>query len=184
MDLEAAFRIHKELRPKSPRRYRSGRFRFDAPAGQFKVTYVSANRYACFAEVFGNTGIVPPDAGSRYLSQLVTDRPLQLLDLVDETVWPCFGLDGQINCDIDYSMTQAWSLVWHSWYPKADGIQYPGRRAGLKLNYCLFLDRCGDSIAFRRLGRLAELTQTVRVAAERYALKNMLPARSVAGPLP
>lgn len=174
IDLEVAFRIHRELRAKTPRRYPKGKFRFDAPAGEYKVTYVSLNRYACFAEVFGHARLIPPDAAGRYLSQLLTSRPMRVLDLTDETVWTAFGLDGNINTHPDYSLTQPWSLAWHEWYSDIDGIRYPGRHAGSKINCCLFLDRCLDAIRFQRVGRLGDLPDLVARAAERYRLENLI----------
>lgn len=151
-----------------------GKFRFDAPAGEFKVTYVAENRYACFAEVFGDAKVIPADAKERFLSQIQTDRPMRFLDLTDETTWARFGIDGSITTDTEYERTQAWALAWHTWYADADGVRYHGRRAGRRINCCLFLDRCADAIRFRTLGRLGDVPETVAIAAERYALANLI----------
>ncbi len=168
--LSASWRIHREPRPLAIRRHRTGRFRFDAPGGDFPVTYVNLDRHACYAEVFGDAREIPPSAAERRLSRLQARRPLRLLGLDRATVQKAFGLDLNICSTRDYRRTQAWSQAWHRWYPDADGIRYLGRHAVEHPNLCLFLDRCGETLEAIFEGEIGDLRRDTLIAAHRYHL--------------
>ena len=165
-----SWRIHREEDPLRPRRYASGRFRFDAPNGEFPVTYVNLDRYACYAEVFGDSQEIPPLAASRRRSRIRPRRDLRLVALDQAAVQKAFGLDLNICASRDYERTQAWSRAWHAWYSDADGIRYVGRHAVEKHNLCLFLDRCGADLEMVFEGHLEDLRHDGLVAAHKYSL--------------
>lgn len=64
--LADTWRLHWEPDPILVRRYPTGRYRCDAPAGQFSVTYVNDDRLAVFAETYAQ--------GSRLLAKSEADR--------------------------------------------------------------------------------------------------------------
>jgi hypothetical protein len=168
--LKEAWRIQRPGNPLRPRRRARGRFRFDAPGGEYPVTYVNLDRHACYAEVFGDAGEIPPAAADRRLFRLRAKRPLRVVALDRATVQKAFGLDLNVCSSLDYERTRAWSLALHTWYPEADGIRYLGRHAVEDLNLCLFLDRCGDALEAAAEGSLGELRRDGLVAAHRYHL--------------
>lgn len=167
------WRLHWEDDPLAPRRYPAGKYRFDAPAGEYPVTYGNRDRLACFAEVYGDLGLIPEAQGTRRLSLLSALRPLALAPLDD----PAFRrrldprLDGRIATAKQYPATQRWSLALHTWFPEADGIRYTSRHAERDHNYCLFLDRCGADLQVSLQGELRDLRQIVLFAADRYVLQ-------------
>lgn len=50
----SAWRLHWEQDPLEARRYPTGRYRFDAPKGEYVALYCNADRLAVFAEVYGD----------------------------------------------------------------------------------------------------------------------------------
>lgn len=168
--LEEAWRIQRPGNPLRPRRRAHGRFRFDAPAGEYPVTYVNLDRHACYAEVFGDAREIPPSAADRRLFRLRATRPLRVIPLDRARLQKAFGLDLNVCSCLDYARTRPWSLALHTWYPEADGIRYLGRHAVENPNLCLFLDRCGDALEAREVGTLADLRRDGLVAAHRYHL--------------
>ncbi|HEX9734804.1 MAG TPA: RES domain-containing protein [Thermoanaerobaculia bacterium] len=165
-----SWRIHAEANPLEARQYPTGKFRFDAPTGQYPVTYVNLDRHACYAEVFGDVLEIPPWSGRRLLSQVRSNRPLQLIALDRAEVLKAFGLDLNICSSLDYARTRAWSRAWHEWYPQADGIRYLGRHAVQQRNVCLYLDRCGGDLEAGLEGHLQDLRRDGLVAAHKYNL--------------
>ena len=168
--LDEGWRIHRDPEAVSPRHHAEGRFRFDAPAGEFPVTYVNLDRHACYVEVFGDAREIPPSSARRRLSRLRAHRPLRLVALDRAAVQKAFGLDLNICSTRDYHRTQSWSRAWHEWYPEADGIRYLGRHAVEQRNVCLYLDRCADVLAASLVGYLEDLRLDGLIAAHRYGL--------------
>lgn len=169
--LDGAWRIHGATGdPLNPRRHPTGKFRFDAPAGEYPVTYVNLDCHATYAEVFGDAREIPPSAANRRLFRLSANRPLRVVALDRGTVLGAFGLDLNISATRDYSRTRPWSLALHRWYPQADGIRYMGRHAAEKLNLCLYLDRCGPILTATKVGKLTDLRRDGLIAAHRYHL--------------
>jgi len=166
------WRLHHEIDPRTPRHHSTGRFRFDAPAGQFPVTYGSEDEYGCFGEVYGDRRSIPPADSARLLSCLSATSPLRLIELDDGELLKALHpqLDGRISSDIHYAITQAWSLALHEWYPQAHGIRYVARHATPYLNHCLFLERCKGLLDVKTEGKLQDLHDLVTRACDAYAL--------------
>jgi hypothetical protein len=169
---ERLYRLHWEEDPTNPRRHPTGKFRFDAPADEYAVTYLNSNLYACFGEVYGNEQVIAPDQADRTISEAAIRRRLNLVPLHDGAALKRLarGLDLTISTTIHYSRTMRWSRALHQWYPDADGLLYVGRHAGLHLNRCLFLDRCADALGFTPFGTVASQRETTIRAADAYAL--------------
>lgn len=184
--LRDGWRLHWERDPRHPKRRSSGRFRFDAPEGEFQVTYVNEDAlgYACFAEVYGDQRSIAPNQAERMLSRVLSNQPLSVLALDDGETLAALRLDLEISASVDYERTMLWSRSIHSWYPDADGIRYLGRHATKKLNHCLFLDRCADKLGFETLGALEDLQDHVLLAADAYSLApRLFESRDSAFPL-
>jgi hypothetical protein len=168
--LVESWRIHREVHPLRPQHHARGRFRFDAPGGEFPVTYVNLDRHGCYAEVFGDAREIPPWAATRRLSRIRADRPLRVVALDRAAVQKAFGLDLNVCSSLDYERTQAWSRAWHEGYPHADGIRYLGRHGVENRNLCLFLDRCGGHLEAVFEGYLEDLRRDGLIVAYKYNL--------------
>lgn len=173
-----AWRLHWEADPLHPPMYTKGRYRFDAPAGEFPVLYANSDRLACFAEAYGDTGTIESIQGSRFLSLVSALRPLRLVALDDATTRRRCGLDGRICTAKQYGVTQRWSKSFHVWFPEADGLRYSSRHAGERHNYALFLDRCASDLAVYPQGQLQDLHRVVLFAADTYVLAVKIAWRS------
>jgi hypothetical protein len=169
-DSRLLWRVHAEPDPLNPPSYSRGRFRFDAPAGEFAVTYANADHDACFAEVYGDRRQIPADHGDRYLSVLFADRPLNVIALDRGPTLSALGTDNRIATSTEYHVTMEWSLALHGWYPDADAIRYLGRKATDQLNYCFYLDRCASDLEVRRLDQLKDLERVVKAVATQWSL--------------
>jgi hypothetical protein len=166
------WRLHWEDDPRAPKVHVPGRYRFDAPAGEFPVCYGNVDRLACFAEVYGDTKLILDGQARRRLSKLTSLRPLRLIALDDEVTFHALGLDNRISTTRPYDRTQAWGLALHGWFPDADGLRFAGRNAGNRfLNYALFLDRCAGDLVVFRLGELRDLRPTALAAAQKFSLR-------------
>jgi hypothetical protein len=169
--IDAVWRLHWEADPTVERHYAGGHYRFDAPAGEFGVTYVSDDRLALFAETYADgSRVLAASEADRRLSRLWSTRPLRLLRMDDMTVAAAFGLDNRISTEKPYERTQAWSLAWYRWYPDADGVVVLGRKSAPHRNFCLYLDRCADALAFETEGTLAALRTDGLRACYRYRI--------------
>jgi len=157
--LDASWRLHWEPNPIRRKRHKRGLSRFDAPRGEYGVTYVNEDRMAPFAEVYGDVRVLTKSEAPRRWSRIWSKRPLRILRLDEEGVAAAFGLDLRVATELDYERTQAWSAAWHGWYEDdaIDGIRYLGRKAMRHLNYALFLDRCGADLAYETEGKLIEM---------------------------
>lgn len=160
-ELVSIWRLHWEDDPRQPRHYPSGRYRFDAPHGEYPVTYGNRDQLATFREVYGDTRLIGPEQASRLLSHLAALRPLRLIPLDDARFLDVLEprLDARLTTAIQYETTQRWSLALHSWYPDAEGLRYPSRHDVAEgRNYGLFLDRVQvDDLRWTNLGSLATL---------------------------
>jgi hypothetical protein len=168
--LEQSWRLHWEPNPVRRKRHRPGLSRFDAPRGEYGVTYVNEDRMAPFAEVYGDVRVLTKSEAPRRWSRIHATRPLRILQLDAEGAAAAFGLDLRIATELDYERTQAWSAAWHEWYGEADGIRYLGRKAMKHLNYALFLDRCGDHLRYRTEGKLIEMWSDGLRACARHGI--------------
>jgi hypothetical protein len=169
--LDAAWRLHWEPDPTVERRYPAGRYRFDAPAGEFGVTYVGDDPLAVYAETYAEgSRVLAASEADRRRSRLWSTRPLRLLRMDDMAVAAAFGLDNRISTEKPYARTQAWSAAWHAWYPAMDGVSFLGRKSAPHRSHCLYLDRCADALAFKTEGTLAELRSDGLRACFRYRI--------------
>lgn len=168
--LERWWRLHWEDDPCAERRYPGGRHRFDAPGGEFGVTYASDDPHAAFAETYGDARVVGKGEAARRRSRLWSTRPLRLLRLDDMTVAAAFGLDNRISTERPYDRTQAWSLAWHTWYPELDGVAFLGRKSAPHRSLCLYLDRCSRDLRSELEGTLLELRADGLRACFRYRI--------------
>ncbi len=167
----SAWRLHREENPLEPRRHEAGRYRFDAPSGEYAALYCNADRLAVFAEVYGDVRVVEASEKERRLSRIFSQENLHFVPLDDPGVQKRLGLDGRIGMSKQYPVTQHWALSLYRWFPDADGIRYLSRHAGENRNYCLFLDRCAEKLRVEELGKMSALRETVLLAADRYHLE-------------
>jgi hypothetical protein len=168
--LEQSWRLHWDQHPLRRKAPNPGVSRFDAPAGEYAVTYVNEDRYAPFAEVYGDVRVLTKSEAARRWTRIHATRPLRILQLDEPGVAAAFGLDLRIATELDYSRTQAWSRAWHDWYGDADGIRYLGRKAMKQRNYALFLDRCGRGLRSKQEGKLIEMWSDGTRACHRYGI--------------
>lgn len=152
--LDDHMRIHAEPDILSKPANRPGWYRFDAPSGEYPVTYTAATFDACVAEKFQDRRVVEHRRLTEHVSLVSSLRDLRLVPLHDSVMLSRFGLDARIWTTIDYPTSQQWSLHLHQWFPTADGIYYRPRHAHEQHACCLFLDRCGSDLEVRSHGEL------------------------------
>ena len=169
-EVVSLWRLHWEEDPLHPRYYPTGKYRFDAPAGEYPTLYGNQDALGAFAEVYGDVGIIEAGQAARRLSVISARRPLRLIPLDDPHVLRRLGLDARINVSKEYDRTQRWGLALYRGVPAADGIRYVSRHAVRHLNYCLFLDRCGPDLSVNVLGAIEDLRRIVLFAADGYQL--------------
>jgi len=167
----SAWRLHREEDPLEARRYPAGRYRFDAPSGEYASLYCNADRLAVFAEVYGDVRVIETSEKHRRLSRIFSQGSLRLVPLDDPRAQKRLGLDGRIGMSKQYAVTQRWALSLFDWFPEADGIRYLSRHAGENRNYCLFVERCADKLRIEEHGEISTLRETVLLAADRYHLE-------------
>ena len=151
-----------------------GRFRFDAPAGSYPVTYSCSDELGCFAEVFGDTKLIEARDGERRVLRLSSRRRLRLLALDDGATLMRLGLDARICVVRPYGLPQAWSAAIHGWYSRLDGLRYVSRREPSAANVCLFLDRCADAITVDARGLVRDDLDLLERVIDRYPIATTL----------
>ncbi len=156
------------------RRHPKGKFRFDAPGGEFSVTYLCGDDVGCFAEVFGDTRYIDVADGRRRLFAIRSRRPLRLLDLGDGSCLMSFDLDARICVMKPYRRTQLWSRAFFDWYAELDGIRYVPRHATGKTNYCLYLDRCAADLDSDDRGPIEADVELLERVVDAYPLTTPL----------
>lgn len=167
------WRLHWEKNPNKPAVHNPGRWRFDAPAGEFPVSYANEERHHVFVEVYGDTDdrrIIAPDQANRRISVAKLTRTLRVVDLGDARALSRLGVDARICTTIDYPRTQAWCVKIRELCPDADGIRYPGRKAGRADNRALFLDKCADALDWTEVGTIATERDLVLRACEMFEI--------------
>lgn len=167
----SAWRLHWEEDPLEARRYPTGRYRFDAPSGEYAALYCNADRLTVFAEVYGDARVIEAGQRERRLSPIVSGENLRLVPLDDPGVQKRLGLDGRIGMSKQYPVTRRWALSLLRWFPEAEGIRYLSRHAGEARNYCLFPERCAQKLAVEQHGEISSLPSNVLLAADRYHLE-------------
>jgi hypothetical protein len=168
------WRLHWEVDLRRPRVHEPGRWRFDAPDGQYAVSYGNVSAEHAFVEVYGDLddgfNEIAPSQADRRISSMTFSRKLRVVDLGDAALLRAIGADLRIATDTDYRVTQLWGERIHAWWAHADAIRFPGRKAGRRDNFCLFLDRCVDAIEQEGHGTLAENEELVLRACELFGL--------------
>jgi hypothetical protein len=178
------WRLHWELDPSHPTPKNPGRWRFDAPAGQYPVTYASVRRDHVFVEVYGDTEdqrIIAPNQAERRISVATFSRKLRVIDLGDAETLARLGIDSRLCTTLDYTRTQLWAEKMRQWRTDADGIRYTGRKAGRADNLCLFLDRCANALDWELQGTIASERALVTKACHRFGIVPILYFAPAAG---
>lgn len=165
------WRLHWEGDPLKIESHPTGKFRFDAPAGEYRALYGSADRLATFAEVYGDVRVIEESQKGRKLSRISSTDALRLIPLDAPGTQKLLGLDGRIGMSKQYPATQRWASRLFQWLPEAQGIRYLSRHAGENRNYCLFLERCAGELEVEDHGSIASLREVVMLAADRYRLE-------------
>jgi RES domain len=133
------------------------RYRFDDPRSEYAVTYGNAEEAGAFLEVYGDTQRLDAAQRDRWRTVIDSGRDLLLIDLDEARTQKAFRLDARIAASRQYATTQRWSRAFHDWYPDVDAIRYRSRHESATLNFCLFLDRCGDALSGSASERLGEI---------------------------
>jgi hypothetical protein len=169
-DVKGSWRLQGEGNPLHPKRYASGRWRFDAPDGSWPVTYFNQTELGAFAEAFGNRGEIGPGDRDRRLIELSSTRPLNLIRLSEPDVLARLELDANIATTLAYDRTMRWGERLRAWYPEGDGIEYTGRRSASHVNTCVWLDRCADALTSDESGPLKNQRSRVMRICDRLGL--------------
>lgn len=138
---------------------RAGQYRFDAPAGEFGVLYVSGSLAGAFIEVFGDS--IRTIAGrntldSKSLSQrcwgrVHIARPVRLVDLTGQGL-AAIGADDRL-CSGDYGVSQRWAKAIYEHPSQPDGIYYRARHDPSQYSVALF-DRVEQEVSIQSDGSL------------------------------
>lgn len=138
------------------------RYRFDPPSGAFRTRYAGADLVGAFRERYRATGLViPADHGEHHLIELVTRRPLRVLDLRTERNLDALDVDDQISTgqhDAVWETCQRVADAARGWWPDLGAIIYRSRTTPEQsVNYAFFAHD-----HFRtRVWRLAERTDVL-----------------------
>jgi hypothetical protein len=91
-----AWRLQRGGHPLDIESYSTGKYRFDAPGGEYPAPlYANTFRLGCFAEVFGDTGVIEAsEIRRRSLFRVSSTRTLRLLTLDDGGVQKAFPRRG------------------------------------------------------------------------------------------
>ncbi len=151
------FRLHD--RSKGPLFFgRSGRNRFDAPAGSFGVLYVAVDEHCAFIETFGQaTGIrivTRAELEQRSLSELKVMHPFTLIDLARSGGLARIGADGRLLTG-SHAVAQPWSAALRQHPVKPAGLLYPARHDVARYACALF-DMSASMFQLTDTGSLAE----------------------------
>jgi len=75
----SAWHLHREENPLEVRRYPTGRYRFDAPSGEYATLYCNTIRLAVFAEVYGDVRVIEATEKRKRLSHTISEKDLYLV---------------------------------------------------------------------------------------------------------
>ena len=74
------------------------RYRFDPQSGAFRTRYAATEQIGAFRERYRATGlVVPADHREHFLIEMVTRRPIRILDLRTESNLDALDVDDQIS---------------------------------------------------------------------------------------
>lgn len=117
---------------------RTGRYRFDAPHGEYGVLYAAADVHSAFVETFGwRTG----------------ERVIDLVDLAAAGLTR-LGADARLSAGESYATARRWALALWRHPAQPDGLHYRARHDPSR--YCIALyDRAAPAVVAVTLGALA-----------------------------
>jgi len=134
---------------------RTGKHRFDAPAGEFGVLYAAEDPFGAFIETFGHdTGIrVVTKAAleANPLAEVHLARPLRVVDLAASGGLARIGADERL-CSGDHRLSQRWALALSR--SAIDGVAYRCRHDPARIAVAIF-DTAEDVVSAARLGPLS-----------------------------
>lgn len=140
------------------RKLTPGDNRFDAPAGEFGVLYVSRDAHCAFVETFlhqtGVRVVTTTELAQRTLSIVEARRPLRLVDLRGNGL-ARMGADAALTSSTDYALTQKWSKGLHDHPRHPDGILYRARHDPARSAAAIF-ERTQAELTTRVVGKLAD----------------------------
>lgn len=126
---------------------RSGRNRFDAPAGEFGVCYVGDSPHCAFIETFAHeTGkriITTEELNTRGIVPVIASRPLRFVDLRGPGL-ARLGADARLATG-DYAVATRWAKALHDHRERPDGLLYLSRHDSTRLCVAMF-ERAADAI--------------------------------------
>jgi hypothetical protein len=158
----------KEADPRAPMVWNPGRWRFDAPAAEYPITYAGTTFEVCVAEKFQDTRLIEAAHASQRVWQVTSSRLLRLIPLDESLVQAQLGTDARIWTEVSYPVTQQWALALRSWFPDADGIRYTPRHVQEETSFALYLDRSAGALSCIELRRLGDDRRALlRVAVPR-----------------
>jgi hypothetical protein len=119
------------------------RYRFDPPSGAFRTRYAGADIVGAFRERYRATGLViPTDHADHYLIEMVTRRPMRVLDLRTERNLDALDVDDQISTgqhDAVWDTCQRLADASRQWWPDLAAILYRSRTTPQQsTNYAFF----------------------------------------------
>lgn len=151
------YRCHRTDAAHSPVSFNFGRIddRFNAPAGEYGVLYLSADPLCSFIESFGSSMVTAAlalrlvsetDLRRRCLCEIELDvdpATIRLVNLADGYGFSRLGIDGRISTTKQRAVTRRWALALWQHPQQPDGLLYRACNDPERLSVVLF-DRVGD----------------------------------------
>lgn len=136
---------------------RTGRNRFDAPAGEFGVLYAATDSHAAFIETFGdvqNRTVTVNSLAVRGWARVEPSRELRLVDLTGPGL-ARIGADERL-CSGEHDVAQQWSRALWAHPTVIDGLLYRTRHDPSRVSVALF-DRTSPAVTVAADGGLMDL---------------------------
>jgi hypothetical protein len=144
---------------------RTGRNRFDAPAGEFGVLYAATDEYGAFVETFGDglsRTVTVKSLAARGWSRVEPRRDLRLCDLSGPGLAQ-IGADERL-CSGEHEVAQQWSFALWRHRQSVDGLYYRARHDPSRMSVALF-DRVAPVVSIVRDGGLIDDRHQALLAA-------------------
>jgi hypothetical protein len=144
---------------------RTGRNRFDAPAGEFGVLYAATDEYGAFVETFGDglsRTVTVNSLAARGWSRVEPRRGLRLCDLSGPGLAQ-IGADERL-CSGEHEVAQQWSFALWRHRQSVDGLYYRARHDPSRMSVALF-DRVAPVVSIVRDGGLIDDRHQALLAA-------------------
>ena len=144
---------------------RTGRNRFDAPAGEFGVLYAATDEYGAFVETFGDGSsrtVTVNSLTATGWSRVEPQRDLRLVDLSGPGLAQ-IGADERL-CSGEHDVAQQWSLAMWRHPSSVDGLYYRARHDPSRMSVALF-DRVAPAVSIVRDGGLTDDRHQALLAA-------------------